>query len=523
MKVSYTLPSVGLNGEEKLFKKPWFIVFGMFVSMCTALLVDVFQRLLSRAGSRSPSQMPLLDADNSPSVNQGGTSAPQADKMQNITTAVAEMQDKSLPFKAAWEDYCVHTDVEATPSRGEAEVNVRFLDYLARKANKALYLKKLLLVSLPACFDIVATGLCSMGFIYISASVWQLLRGAELIFIFLFGLVFLKQDSYGYRWFGMAWCVAGVTLVGFSSVLAGGQSASGSQDSSGVLFGMGLVFAGQIVQAAQVTAEEWLLKEMTLPGNVICGYEGVWGAVIMLVLFFPAFYLLPGSDEGCFENEIDAFVMLGNNSTLLGVFLLYMMSCAAYNMAGIAVTGALTGVHRVMLEALRTVIVWGFDLSMHYFVDANSSFGEVLTSWSVLEVLGFVLIMLGQAIHNGFIKVPGLYYPLEVKLAASPSQMASPGSMRNLGHVPTPMKAKASPMGFAISPVGKAVSDSKKMQMITATVTEMHGKSLPFKSAWEDYCVHIDIDTETKPFRVEPAMNVQFLDYVAQKARSRIA
>eukprot|EP00435_Cladocopium_sp_Y103_P047737 s2372_g14.t1 len=65
---------------------------------------------------------------------------------------------------------------------------------------------------------------------------------------------------------------------------------------------------------------------------------------------------------------------------LFSLILLYTFSCATYNISGIAVTGALSAVHRVMLEALRTLIVWAFGLWVHYCVDRTSLMGEVWTT-----------------------------------------------------------------------------------------------------------------------------------------------
>jgi len=305
-----------------------------------------------------------------------------------------------------------------------------------KQANEPTYWKKVWLVGIPACFDILATGLCVMGFLYIPASIWQLLRGAEMIFAAIFAVLFLRQKLYSFNVLGVSCCVLGITSVGVASVL-GSSSASGDKDSNLVLLGMGLALGGQVVQAAQVTAEEWLMKDVDLPGNVVCGWEGIWGLLIMQLVCFPAFYMMPGSDGGHFENEADTLYMLGSSRPLLTMFLIYTCSCALYNMSGLAVTADLTAVHRVMLEALRTCIVWGFDLYVHYNVDATADYGEVLTSYSMLEVFGFILIVLGQAIYGGLLKVPGMYYPPEEN---APVPLSSPGSIRNLGLVPSPGK-----------------------------------------------------------------------------------
>merc|ERR1719203_1043944 len=119
----------------------------------------------------------------------------------------------------------------------------------------------------------------------------------------------------------------------------------------------------------------------------------------MLIVAFPILTMVPGADFGnMLENEWDTMAMLQSNQTLVSLILVYTFSCATYNMAGIAVTGALSAVHRVMLEAMRTSIVWGFGLFVHYGISSEYSFGEALTPYSWLEVLGFFVLIFGQAV-----------------------------------------------------------------------------------------------------------------------------
>lgn len=382
MKISFTMSGVGMSGQEQAFQKPWFITFVMFVAMSLALLFDRSIRRCEhcRGGGAKNGQTPLL-ADASPGGPPGV-----------LDTA-----------EASWS-------------------------------------KKVVMVSIPAVFDILATGLCSMGFMYIPASVWQLLRGAEMIFAALFAVVFLKRKLWAFHWLGVSLCVGGIILVGFASVWgeesrqsnsSGSGSSEGNKGSGLLLLGMGLALGGQVVQAAQVIAEEWLLTDMDLPGLQIVGFEGIWGGLIMLLVAFPILAYLPGNDFGSLENEWDTWDMLQSSQPLICMMVVYTFSCATYNMSGIAVTGALSAVHRVMLEAFRTSIVWAFGLSVHYgpFGLEDSPFGEAWTPYSYLEVIGFIILMFGQAIYGPLIKLPFLSYPEEIE---QPVMLASPGAIRNL-------------------------------------------------------------------------------------------
>jgi hypothetical protein len=65
-------------------------------------------------------------------------------------------------------------------------------------------------------------------------------------------------------------------------------------------------------------------------------------------------------------------------------------------------------VHRTLVDALRTILVWGVDLFIFYLID--ESFGESWNHYSYVQVVGFLLLLLGTTIYNAVLKIPGLYY-----------------------------------------------------------------------------------------------------------------
>merc|ERR1712139_748963 len=113
---------------------------------------------------------------------------------------------------------------------------------------------------------------------------------------------------------------------------------------------------------------------------------------------------------------MDTLVMIYNSHGVLLCCLTYVFSCATFNATGIAVTGALSAVHRMMLDASRTTVIWVFGLYVHYWVDENSKFGEVLTPYSGLQLAGFVVLVCGQAVYGEVLKLPCLYYPAKVDM-----------------------------------------------------------------------------------------------------------
>jgi len=296
----------------------------------------------------------------------------------------------------------------------------------AEQSAKVSHTKKILLVAFPAVFDLLATAFACIGILYIPASVWQMLRGACIIFSAFFAVVWLKRSLHAFNIIGLVLCVVGVCTVGLASVWGGiADGGSGAGDVASLGFGISMVLLAQVVQAAQVVAEEWLMKDVDLPMFQIVGWEGFWGCLVMIVVVFPLLQMLPGTDEGSMEDSMDTLVMLKNSNEVLLCCLTYLFSCATFNATGIAVTGALSAVHRMMLDASRTTVIWVFGLYVHS-INPESAFGEVWNDYSKYQLVGFVILVCGQAIYGEVLKLPGLKYPDD-----APKGMESPASALN--------------------------------------------------------------------------------------------
>lgn len=120
-------------------------------------------------------------------------------------------------------------------------------------------LREVAMLAIPTAFDLVATVLMNVGLLSVTASAYQMLRGAEMLFAALFAVVFLKRRLNRYHARGIACCIAGIALVGASSLLAGEGSASHAVEPAAILMGMTLIVASQAVQAAQITFEDFFM------------------------------------------------------------------------------------------------------------------------------------------------------------------------------------------------------------------------------------------------------------------------
>lgn len=155
--------------------------------------------------------------------------------------------------------------------------------------------KDAMLLSIPTVFDLIATILMNIGLLTVTASVYQMMRGAEMIFAALFAILFLGRRLNQLHYTGIACCCVGIATVGMASVLSGKGGTQVPVSKGQIILGMTLIVMSQCVQAAQITFEDYFMSEMAISPMKIVGYEGVIGACIMLLVFMPIVRVLPGA------------------------------------------------------------------------------------------------------------------------------------------------------------------------------------------------------------------------------------
>ncbi|GFR52029.1 hypothetical protein Agub_g14418 [Astrephomene gubernaculifera] len=331
-KIVYELKSVGKDGEEKYFRKPWAMTSIMFLGMSMCLPLAYYQE--RRTKKRSPAEDPLLSFD------EAGPGGPRRSHLREVA-----------------------------------------------------------LLALPTAFDLVATVLMNVGLLYVTASVYQMMRGAEMLFAAAFAITFLGRKLNIYHAAGIVCCVVGISLVGTSSILSGEGSSTHTVTPQQMLLGMGLIITSQAVQAAQLTFEDFFMADLAIPGVKIVGYEGLLGAAATLGIMMPAAYFLPGPEgEGIHEDMVDTLAMISHSRLLQAVLAVDMCCLLLYNVAGMAVTGHLGAVFRTVLETMRTLFVWLVDLLLFY-----CHVGQLGESWSVyswLQAAGFVVLVSGTLVYR---------------------------------------------------------------------------------------------------------------------------
>eukprot|EP00929_Paragymnodinium_shiwhaense_P027675 TRINITY_DN16195_c0_g2_i1.p1 TRINITY_DN16195_c0_g2~~TRINITY_DN16195_c0_g2_i1.p1 ORF type:complete len:430 (+),score=89.26 TRINITY_DN16195_c0_g2_i1:80-1369(+) len=260
---------------------------------------------------------------------------------------------------------------------------------------------------LPACCDIFGTGLSCVGLMFISAAVWQMMRGAIIIFTSLFTVFFLGKRLLAYHWLGISLTTLGLGCVG---VAAFGEAENQSAGNGlHALIGIALVLTAQVAQAFQFVFEEHLLKGRRVSAKKVVGMEGFWGACIMGVLLV-VFNYVPGSDNGVLQDGPDALQMYtaSGSKPLVVLTMTYMVSIATYNFFCLNVTKRISAVTRCLIDSCRMMVIWVVSLALYYSGDTAN--GVPWTPYSWWQLGGFVLLVLGSLVYNEVLRLPFLSY-----------------------------------------------------------------------------------------------------------------
>ncbi|KAH9110683.1 hypothetical protein LEN26_013674 [Aphanomyces euteiches] len=289
------------------------------------------------------------------------------------------------------------------------------------------------ILALPAAFDLLGTYLANLGLLYVTVSVFQLMKCTVIIFVALLKVLVLGDHLKRYMWIGIGMNTVAALMVGFSS-FQDTEEQINNNDNPGL--GIIMIILSCFVQSAQYVFEEKLMGDGidTAPPLIVVGMEGLWGLIMTGLIVYPIAYFVPGNDLGSYERIDDAWYMLTNSPTAQVAAAIFLIVILGYNVFAVFVTFLLNSIWHAILDNFRPVTVWGTDLLLFY-VFTPRTFGEAWTSWSYLELTGMITLLLGTAVYNGTIQLPGHTYdePLEgpVTPIRTPLAMASSSLSRS--------------------------------------------------------------------------------------------
>lgn len=266
-----------------------------------------------------------------------------------------------------------------------------------------LTMKLMLLIIVPCLCDLLCTLLLLVAQLFITASMWQMLRGTVICITAILKSVVLRHKLRKHMWVGVGVITVAMILVACTSLFnSSAEPEPGSRDPR---IGVLLVLLGCLAQGVQYVFEEKVMAVDDVPPLVVIGMEGVWGAVLTLVVVYPVAYLVPGSDNGSYENPWDSITMIMNSRWLQCLLLAFMFTVTIYNCMAVYVTRYLSAIWHAILDNFRPITIWGVDLLIFYYILPGSAFGESWTPASYMQLGGLMVLFFGTAVYNGSVMV----------------------------------------------------------------------------------------------------------------------
>ncbi|XP_018562079.1 solute carrier family 35 member F6 [Anoplophora glabripennis] len=246
---------------------------------------------------------------------------------------------------------------------------------------------------IPAMCDMTATSIMYIGLNLTYASSFQMFRGSVIIFVGLLSTGFLDRVLKNREWTGIFFVIAGLAVVGVADFISKDTNAD-NHGRNDIITGDMLIVIAQIITSIQMVVEEKFVAGQDIPPLQAVGWEGLFGFLVLGFLQIPFYFIRAGPPvtQGVgdrLEDAIDAFVQIGHSWRLGLAVSGTIISIAFFNFAGISVTKELSATTRMVLDSVRTIVIWIFSLAF---------LGQKF-HW--LQLIGFVLLLIGMCLYNG--------------------------------------------------------------------------------------------------------------------------
>ena len=256
--------------------------------------------------------------------------------------------------------------------------------------------------AIPAMCDLFGTSIMYVGLTWTFAASFQMLRGSVIIFTGLLSVAFLGNKLKIYNWVGMVMVIVGLVVVGVGDYVFSGGDPSLNRDT--VLAGDLLIILAQIITAVQMTIEEKILKKYKTHPLQGVGLEGIFGFSVLALLLIPMYFIpwhLPQSssswqEHARFEDTIDAFKQWAYTPYVLVPSLGLVFSIAFFNFAGLTVTKTMNATTRMVLDTLRSIIIWVISLAVGW------------QQFEFLQPVGYIILFIGIWIYYDLIIMPAV-------------------------------------------------------------------------------------------------------------------
>ncbi|CCE32289.1 hypothetical protein E4U22_006021 [Claviceps purpurea] len=269
---------------------------------------------------------------------------------------------------------------------------------------------RVMLLALPAICDICGTTLMNVGLLLVAASIFQMTRGALVLFVGVFSVVFLGRHLHLFQWLSLVGVVSGVALVGLAGAIwpdekkapqIGGLTSAVStteaplSDTARAIIGVLLIAGAQVFTATQFVLEEWMLENSPVEPIKVVGWEGLFGFLVTVLVMIVMHVLVGRTEAGRYGpfDLVEGFRQMLQKKILISSFLT-MISIGGFNFFGLSVTRSVSATSRSTIDTCRTLFIWIVSLGLGW------------ETFKYLQIVGFAMLVYSTFVFNGIVHPP---------------------------------------------------------------------------------------------------------------------
>ncbi|KAF2757928.1 integral membrane protein-like protein [Pseudovirgaria hyperparasitica] len=263
---------------------------------------------------------------------------------------------------------------------------------------------KIFLLAAPAVCDITGTTLMNVGLLFVAASIYQMTRGALVLFVGLFSVLFLKRVLGAAKWLALFIVVAGVALVGLAGAITRDEKATPTRiltetspdPAVMTIIGILCIAGAQIFTASQFVLEESIMEKYEMEPLKVVGWEGIFGFLVTGIVMGILHAVVGQTDAGRYGyfDAREGFREFFEIRSIAISSILIMISIGGFNFFGLSVTRTVSATSRSTIDTCRTLFIWIVSLGL----------GWETFKW--LQVVGFALLVYGTFLFNDIIRPP---------------------------------------------------------------------------------------------------------------------
>ncbi|OCF37273.1 integral membrane protein [Kwoniella heveanensis BCC8398] len=276
----------------------------------------------------------------------------------------------------------------------------------------------------PAFFDICGTTLMNVGLILTPVSIYQMSRGALVLWVGVLSVIFLRRHLWLYQWAALVIVTMGVCLVGLSGSLVKKSLVEDpvglfmtvaqrpDDDPARVALGVMLILFAQVFTASQYVVEEKIMSRYHVEPLAAVTLEGFFGLTTTLIAM-PFLHIFLRNRSPYFDIPRGWHQIIGT-PTVFGTCFAIMFSIGAFNFFGLSVTHRVSATTRSTVDTCRTLGIWVVSLGLGW--------EKLVWPFTLLQVGGFAMLVYGTFVFNGLISPvifpppPSIHLPHEPEL-----------------------------------------------------------------------------------------------------------